>query len=426
MRTTTCMLLLAMGLMIAETAAGQEWTRFRGPNGTGESEAKGIPAEWTDADYNWKIELPGIGHSSPALWGDKLFILSADPENATRHLLCLDAKSGKQIWRRDFKSSAHHLHLRNSFASCSPAVDEDRVYVAWSTPEKTTLMALSHDGEEAWELDLGPFVSMHGFGTSPMIYKDKVIMAVMQLMDPQQLSKVKDSDKLGEAFLVAVDREKGNIQWKSPKKSSVAAYSVPCIFKNDKGNDELLCCASGHDIFSLDPETGKENWGIEVFSMRTVSSPVVAGGLVFGSTGSGGGGNYVVAVKPGEKPGEKPKVVYEVKSQAPYVPTPVARGDLLFLWWDKGVVTCIDAPTGKVHWRQRVGSNFSGSPVRVGDKLYCIDEGGVVYVLAAEKQFKLLGKNALGEPSRATPSVAGGQMFLRTDSHLFAIGGGKG
>ncbi len=405
---------------MTQSVGGQEWARFRGPNGTGQTETKGIPAEWTAADYNWRTALPGIGHSSPVLWGERLYLLSADPKNATRYLLCLHADTGRKLWQRDFSSSRHHLHLRNSFASCSPAVDDKRVYIAWSTPTKTTFRALTHDGKDVWEIDLGPFVSMHGFGTSPVVYKDMVILADMQLMAEQHLSKVRDSDKVGEAFVVAVHRETGEILWKSPKKTSVAGYSVPCINKNADGEDELLCCASGHDIFSLNPQTGKQNWSIDVFKMRTVSSPIVVGGLVFGSTGSGGGGNYVVAVRPGES---GPRVVYEIKTQAPYVPTPVARGDLVFLWYDKGIVTCVDAKTGNAYWRERIGSNFSGSPVRVADKVYCIDESGVVFVLAAEKEFRLLAKNDLGEPSRATPAVARGQMFLRTESRIVSIGG---
>jgi outer membrane protein assembly factor BamB len=403
---------------LANCGTAQEWTRFRGPNGAGVSDAEGIPATWTEADYAFKVKLPGIGHSSPAIWGDKLFILSADPETATRYVLCLNADTGEELWRREYLSKSFSIHLRSSFASCSPAVDEERVYVAWATPKKTTFLALTHDGELAWELDLGPFVSMHGFGTSPIVYQDMVILANMQLQSEANLSKAVDADKPGEAYVLAVDRKSGQTRWKTPKRNEVAAYSVPCIYKNDKGNDELISCASEHDIFSLDPLTGKENWSIDVFTMRAVSSPVIAGGLIFGTTGSGGGGNYVVAVKPGDKP----ELAYEVKTQAPYVPTPVAKGDLLFLWSDGGIATCIDATTGERHWQERIGSNFSGSPVCVRDKLYCIDEQGVVYVLAAEKQYALLGKNALGDPSRATPSVARGKIYLRSDSQLVAVG----
>ena len=172
-------------------------------------------------------------------------------------------------------------------------------------------------------------------------------------------------------------------------------------------------------MFSLDPETGNRNWAVEdAFSMRTVSSPLLAGGLVYGSTGSGAGGNYLVGIRPGKNA----EVVVKVDRQAPYVPTSVARGNLLFLWYDKGIATCIDARDGSIHWRERLDTAFSGSPIRVGEKMFCMDEAGVVWVLAAEKQFKVLGKYPLGEERRSTPAVSGGQMFLRTYSHLFAVG----
>jgi outer membrane protein assembly factor BamB len=219
--------------------------------------------------------------------------------------------------------------------------------------------------------------------------------------------------------VVAVDRESGEIVWRTPRTIDTASYSVPCIYQAPGGEPQLICCSTAEGIFSLDPKTGKQNWSIDVFTMRTVSSPVIAGGLIFGTTGAGAGGNYVVAVRPGAGP----KVAYEIRTQAPYVPTPVACGELLFLWSDKGIVTCLDAASGNAYWQKRVGGNFSGSPVCVNDAIYCIDEEGVVVVLAAGKEYQELGRNALGEPSRSTPAVAGGRMYLRTYSHLISIGG---
>ena len=325
----------------------------------------------------------------------------------------------KRNWRRDYPSAAHHLHVRNSFASCTPCVDAERVYVAWSTPEKTTLLALDHDGNDVWEKDLGPWVSMHGFGTSPMIYKDLVIVAALQ-----QKVKLKGDTKPGQSFVYAFNRKTGDLVWKTKRDNSVTAYSVPCVYKNESGEDELINCSSGADVYSLNPANGEENWAIESFSMRTVSSPVFAGGLIFGTTGSGGGGNYVVAIRPPLKTDSgKPESVYQVKTQAPYVPTPVAKGELLFLWFDGGIVTCVDAPTGKVNWRKRVGGNYSGSPVVIGDAVYCISEDGVVEVISAADEYRSLGSIELGEPSRATPGIIDGKLILRTERHLFALQG---
>ena len=404
---------LALWLILPAFVSAQEWTRFRGPNGTGESESEGIPGSWTAADINWKVALPGVGHSSPVLWGPKIFLLSADREKATRHLLCLSAVDGKTIWQRDYAGVPHHLHVRSSFASCTPTVDAERVYVAWSDPEKTALTAVNHDGTDAWTIDLGPWVSQHGFGTSPMLYGDLVIVS----------SYHEDPKKPGAgtptlSFVVAVNKNTGKEVWRTERKIDSTSYSVPCVRKTSAG-DEIVSLSTGEGIFALDPKDGKEKWSSKVFTMRTVSSPLVIGDLVFGTTGSGGGGNYVVALKPGAEP----ETVYEVKKEAPYVPTPVARGELLFLWSDKGIVTCIEAASGKQVWQKRVTGNYSGSPVRVRDKIYCIDEAGTVVVIGAEREFKEYGRMPLDEESRSTPAVSGGRMYLRTISPLVSTGG---
>lgn len=396
--------------------AAQEWTRFRGPNGTGESEATTIPAQWTEADLNWKVELPGFGHSSPVLWGDKIFLLSGDPKTATRYVLCINAADGKELWRREFPGVPHVLHVRNSFASCTPACDAERVYVAWSDPESTRLLAFDHAGDEKWNVDLGPWVSQHGFGTSPMLYGDLVVVSCSQ-----EPTKRAGSPEPKASFVVAVDKSNGDIRWRTERKVDTTSYSVPCVRKNESGEDELVCCSTAEGIFALDPTTGKENWSVpDAFTMRTVSSPQLVSGLVFGSTGSGGGGNYVVAVQPGPEP----KIAYEIKRQAPYVPSPIAKGDLLFLFEDKsGFVTCIQAADGKQLWQERLNTPFSGSPVRAADKLFIVDELGTVICLHAGPEFKELGRTELKEQCRTTPAIAGGRMYIRTVSHLYSVGG---
>ncbi len=397
--------LVAVG--VGDTA-GQEWTRFRGPNGTGVSEATTIPAQFSEKDYNWKVELPGVGNSSPVVWGDKVFLLSANPTDATRFVLCLSADTGRELWRREYPSKPHRLHARSSYASSTPAVDAEQVYVAWSTPEETTLKAFDHGGKEIWSLDLGPWSSQHGFGTSPMLYEDLVI-----LNNSQDGEKSEAGQTPGKSAVMAFDRRTGQLRWQTPRRSTVVSYSVPCIYRGADGRDQLICTTTADGVFSLDPRTGQENWKVDdAFSMRTVSSPSIVDGLIFAT-------NYVVAVRPEPKP----ELAYKITRQAPYVPCIVGRGDLAFLWFDAGIVSCIEAATGEVYWRERIGGNFSGSPVRVADKLYCVDEEGVVVVLAADKEFKLLAKNPLGEGSRSAPAVSGGRMYLRTFSHLISIGG---
>lgn len=399
--------------------SAQEWTRFRGPNGSGVVPALDIPSSFTESDINWKVKLPGSGHSSPAIWEDRLFLMSADSETATRYVVAVDTKTGKVLWQKEFPAQESHLHSKSSYASCSPAVDEDHVYVVWADDENTRLMALSHDGDISWAADLGPWVSQHGFGTSPIVYQDKLIVSLMQLGDPRKTR----NRPAGQSRLIAFDRKNGEKQWEVARESDVAAYSVPCIYTTKEGKELLICNSSAHGIAAHDPATGKELWSEQVFNMRSVSSPVVAGDFILGSCGSGGGGNTVSAVDPN---GGQPKLAWRMSRSASYVPTPIAHDGKVFVWYDKGIVSCLDGQTGEVLGQKRVGGNYYGSPILVGDRLFCLSEEGDLMVVSADKDLKVLGKSPLGEGSESTPAVSDGVMYLRTYSHLISLGGKKG
>jgi len=253
-----------------------------------------------------------------------------------------------------------------------------------------------------------------------VIYKDLVI-----LHNSQQADKLKDGETPGESFMLAFDRQTGAEQWRTPLVSTNVCYSVPFIYEGSDG-DELVCSSTGNGIFSLNPITGKENWSVNdgLFSMRVVASPVVAGGLIFGSTGSGGySSNYVVAVQPGKDAKLAYKVTNSSKFKAPYVPCLIAKDDRVFCMYDRGFATCINATTGDVIWIERTGAALSGSPVLVGDRIYCVAEDGMVWVFAAADEYKLLAKNDLGEDSWATPAIANNRMYFRTNSHLISVGG---
>jgi outer membrane protein assembly factor BamB len=408
------LLILVLPLLFPVPSRAQEWTRFRGPNGTGVSQATTIPVTWTDADYLWKTRLPGKGHGSPVIWGDRVFLLSADPEIASRYVVCVGAESGELLWRREYKSAVHPLSPLNSFATSTPAVDEARVYVAWATLDQLTLRALDHDGQDVWCQDLGPYISEHGFGNSPIVHEDLVI-----LVNSQQGEELDPNQEPGDSSVMAFDRETGALRWSTPRTTARVCYGTPCIYQPPAGPPELICYDKAHGFYSLDPRTGIQNWSLPAFTMRTVASPIIVGDLVLGSNGSGGGGNYLVAARMGTPPRE----VYRVTRQAPYVTTSVARDDLVFLFVDRGFVSCMEAADGTIVWSKRLTSGFSGSPILVDGKLYAIDNEGQVLVLAAERVFQELGRMALGEPSRATPAVSGGRLFLRTESQLFCVGG---
>ena len=414
-RTLVFLATALLSFLLHSTLPGQQWTRFHGSNGQGVAALESFPATWTDDDLVFKISLPGIGHSSPVIWGEKVFLLSANPKTAERHLLCIDAASGETLWQQDFPSTTHQLHLRSSYASSTPAVDKDMVYFAWSDPQHTYVKAFSHAGKLQWSVDLGTWSSQHGFGTSPVIYQDLIFLNASQAS-----IKLPAGIEPGESFVYALDKTSGVQRWKVPRGSASASYSVPAIYAGENG-DELICANTTEGLYSLDPITGRENWAIQVFNMRTVSSPIFYKELILGSTGSGGGGNSIVAVQPGKQP----QIRFKIDRSAPYVPTSVIRDDLLFCFYDKGILTCIEMPSGQTVYQQRLDCAFSGSPIRIGNKLYCIDEEGIVHVVAASREFKLLGKNPLGEPSRSTPAVSGGRMYLRTYSHLICVGAKK-
>ncbi len=391
-------------------AADDSWSRFRGPNGTGISEATAFPVTWTAEDYRWRVELPGIGYSSPVVRGERVFITSASEDDATQMIYCLEIGNGDRVWQREYPSITHPKHKFNCYASSTPAIDEARLYFVWATPQNYHVVALDQQtGKEIWRREVGPFVAEHGYGASPIVFEDLVILP---------------NDQDGESFTLALDAKTGEDRWRTPRKTEKTAYATPLIYRSQDGPAQLIQSSWAHGVSSLDAGTGKVNWELDVMTYRVVGSPAVASGLIFAGCGGGGVGKRMFAVRPGDpSKGTEPEVAYEMKGALPYVPTPIGKDPLVFLWGDQGIVTCLDAPTGKVLWKERVGGNYFGSPVRVGDHLYCISREGELVVLAADDEFRVVSRIDLGERSNSTPAVADGVMYLRTVSHLMAIGG---
>jgi outer membrane protein assembly factor BamB len=407
----------------ALTAVAQEWTRFRGPNGAGVSQAKTIPTKITDLDINWKIDLPGTGHSSPVLWGERIFLTSTGDKSGGISVLCLGADDGRLLWRRDFSLTPFPRHAFNSYAASTPALDAERVYVVWNEPDHYVLTALDHNGKEAWQRDFGSFVSQHGCGSSPIVYQDKVILGNEQ----DDAKFVKESPRSGQSFVVAVDARTGRTLWQTPRRSAVVAYSTPCVYEPKNGKPALIFASQANGIYAVDPNTGKILWEHEqAFDKRSVSSPVIAHDVILGSCGSGGGGNFVTAIRPGDPTtGRKTELAYQIKKSAPYVPTGVGVADMVWLWSDSGIVTCLDAPTGAIRYQERVGGDYFGSPVWVDGRLFCVSTSGELVVLEASDKFNVLHRYPFNELCHSTPAVALGRMFIRTEKHLLSLGGGK-
>ncbi|MCE9554816.1 MAG: PQQ-binding-like beta-propeller repeat protein [Planctomycetes bacterium] len=396
-------------LLLCDSANAAEWPRFRGPNGEGHAPAVEVPDKWTEQDYRWKADLPGIGHSSPVISGKLLVVTSAEADKSKLYVLAYDAQSGQRKWQTELESPPLRMHARNSGATSTPAIDAAQVYVTGIGPKGYFVVALSlADGHEAWRKELGPFAAQHGFGPSPILHRDTLIVP---------------NDQDGESFVLALDSATGKERWRAARRSGRASYSAPCVYEPAGRKPELILTSPDNGMTGLDMETGNLNWSLDVFPERTVGSPVVAGDLILANCGKGNGGHSLVAVRPPLTPDGKAELVYTLTNSVPYVPTPVVRDNLLFLIHDMGLASCHELATGKRLWNKRLGGNFSGSPVLVGDRLFAMTNDGEVVVLAAERQFKEPTRTPLGQTSRATPAVALGHIYLRTQSKLFCLGG---
>lgn len=401
---------LGLGLVfwLPSASRAENWDRFRGPNGAGQSDSAGIPSKWEPANFLWKRPLPNIGHSSPVLWGNRLFITSADAKTGAQIVSALDAQTGAPLWEKRFDAGAYHMNSLNSYASSTPAVDANHLYLLWLQNGRVFLVALTHDGNEAWRRDIGAFQETHGFGKSPIVAGDLVYVA---------------NDSQAESSVVAVDGKTGQVRWQVPRESGITAFATPCLLDPTATDKLLLTASTASGLTAFHAATGQVAWtgAQDDLTERCVSSPVVAGGLVFVSCGQGGNGKVLVALKPtdNDKP---PQTVYRLDKSIPNVPTPIVAGDLIFLWADRGIVSCFDLATGHQNWRERVGGDYHSSPIRIGNRILCISRQGEAVILAADRKFEEIARNTLGEPCHATPAVANGRLYIRTESTLMCIG----
>ena len=405
-------LLLAQPALAQDAGKGSNWTRFRGPNGQGWLPECRVPIPWRPDQVAWSIDLPGEGNGSPVLWEDRYYLLSADPQTEKRQLICGDLTTGKAIWIQEYPSPAFPIHKLSSFASCTPCVDESGVYAAWATPEQLVVKAFSHDGKELWSRDLGRYVSQHGFGGSPIRVGSLLILANSQ--DAQELP---EGVAPGEDTWIALDAVSGQDRWQLSRTATRVCYGAPCVQIDPEGRTVLLGANTGDGFFAIDAESGKQLWSRSAFSKRVVSSALLTHGMLISTEGSGGGGNVLVAIDAAGSGTER----FRVTRGAPYVPTPIATNDHLFLWADNGIVSCLEMPSGKTLWSERIGGNVSSSPVVLGDKLIGISQEGMVTVVSASGEFEKLGEIDLAEVVRATPAASASHLLIRTNKRLICI-----
>ena len=414
-RKNTLTILLTTLCVALSTTVGQaedaEWTQFRGPNATGLASAPSIPTKITPDDYLWQVDLPGVGHSSPVYWDGRLFLTSETTGQTTRQVLCFDATDGKQIWARgETYPPDRSYHKFNSYAASTPAVDKNGVYVSWISGQSFILFALRHNGQPMWrrEIPCG-FASKFGPGASPIVLDGTVIMG---------------NDHAGsECFLIAVDAETGETVWEVPRKTGLASYCTPKVYRPLNGPTQVIFASQAHGVTSVDPRSGKVLWEVPCdFTYKTCATPVIADDIVFVTAGRGSAGVETVALRlPNVTQGEEPEIVYRSRSRLPYVPTPLAYDGKFLLWNDAGIVTCIEAASGSELWQGRVPGKYFASPIMIDDHIYNATLGGELIVIATD-HFEILAETELPEGTHATPAVVDDRMYLRTYEKLICIG----
>ena len=387
----------------------QNWNRFRGLNGNGQFPDISLPFAWKSTDEAWKIKLPGIGHSSPVIWGEKIFTTCASPSDSTQYVLCIDAETGKILWQKEFGSTPYSHHKFNSYASSTPAVDQDFLFVSWTTKKSNILLCLDHHGKMIWKRDFGAYETEHGNGFSPIVYGEHVFVP---------------HDHESDSALYSLNRKTGKTIWKVDRTGSKPSASTPTIYKTKQGKALVVSNSQSHGCYAVDIESGKISWetGPGSLDKRSVSSPYFAGGYFFASCGSGGRGSRFLIVKPPTALTENVEIKHTITRNAPYVPTSLVIEDFVFLISDGGIACAIDLESGENLWRERVDGNFFASPVCSGKVIFLVSrEGKVITAKANRKGLELLGDSSLNELVHNTPAFSARGIFFRTYSSLIHI-----
>ncbi|MEL7335928.1 MAG: PQQ-binding-like beta-propeller repeat protein, partial [Planctomycetota bacterium] len=297
--------------------ADDNWTRLHGTRGIGVADGK-LPNQWQPSDYRWQVDLLGDDAGSATVFGDRVFVASSD-STALRRLSCIQLSTGKVMWEHDFPSPTSHLHRRNAYATCTPTCDAQHVYFAYANDEQTILVCMTHEGRQVWQRDLGRWVSQHGFGTSPALVDELVV-----LFKSQQAAKLAPGVQPGQSKMIAMHRETGKTVWETPLQATNVCYGIPAVHRAADGTTQIIAANTGNGMFGLNAADGTMMWSVPAFDKRCVSCPLIVqtrgNTLVLATTGSGGGGNRLAAVRPGVS-GRDAELVYEINKSVGYVPT---------------------------------------------------------------------------------------------------------
>jgi len=401
-------LLLALVL-----ASADQWPEFRGPSGQGHASDTGLPLDWSESrNVVWKTPVAGRGWSSPVVADGRIWLTTSTETTEGRRrgvslrALAFESATGREIVNTEvFRvDRPEALNGKNSYASPTPIVDGDRIYVHFGAQGTA---ALTTAGDVVWRTRLD-YQSQHGNGGSPIRYGDLLIV------------NCDGNGGEGDAYVVALDVKTGKTRWKATRRSPAdQAYTTPLVIR--VGERDELVSVGAYRAAAYDPANGKEIWRVSYEDgFSNVPRPVFGQGLVFIATGFQQ--PSLIAVRPdGTGDVTRSHVAWTLRRGAPLTPSPIVVGDQLFVVNDTGIATCVDAKTGTIQWQQRLGGTYSASPIYADGRIYFPSEEGVTTVIEPGTAFKQLAVNSLDGAILASMAVADRSFFIRTHSHLYRI-----
>ncbi|MFP6693006.1 MAG: PQQ-binding-like beta-propeller repeat protein [Pirellulales bacterium] len=417
-RPALCVLAFLL-VLPSPSARGADWPQFRGPDGQGHSDAEGIPLRWSESkSIVWKTAIPGEGWSSPVISGNQIWLTSSRDGGTSLHALCFDRASGQRIHDVEVLKTddAGPKHVQNGYASPTPVLDGKHVFVHFGA---RGTVCLNTDGRLVWKNTSLPFEAPQGAASSPILHEGKLILVC---------------DGTDTQFLAALDKRTGAVLWKQlrqhlervgDKGFFKMSYSTPLVWQVD-GVPRLVATSAEH-VAAYDINTGKEQWWMPYVGFSMVGRPSFGNGMFYVVGSIAQDHHAVYAIRPGGrgKIGQK-QLAWKMSDGIPHVPSPLLVGSELYVVHDKGTATCLDALTGEVVWKQRLGGNFRASPIQVRDRIYFCNQEGKTTVVQAGKEFKVLATSQLDGIFLASPAVAGRALFLRSDTHLYRIEDAEG
>lgn len=406
-------------------AGAEDWPEFRGPTGQGHSTATGLPLEWgPEKNVVWKTPVPGLGWSSPVVAGDFIYLTSAvskgeEKPGADRQLcvLALDARSGSILWEKTIfelrGKDAPDIHKKNSHASPTPVFEDGRLYVHFGHAGTACMDAES--GDVIWLTQAHAYAPVHGSGASPIIVDDLLVFSADGADDPA---------------VIALEKATGKLRWKTPRHSSAErkfSFCTPLVI--DAGQGKQIITPGSGVVQALDPASGEEIWRMDYGQgFSVVPRPVFADGLLYICTGYGKPSLLAVRVD-GQSKGDvtASHLAWRQDKFIPHNPSIIVAGAELYCLADNGVLSCLDAKSGKVHYQERSTGPASSSILHADGRLYLLDERGLGMVVQTGTSMKILAQNEIDERCLASYAVAGNDLLLRTAEHLYRIGaGGQG